>query len=86
MPEIRTEVMTVNMEPQHPSTHGVLRLVLELDGETVLSAAPTIQLYGRGVWWILEDLTALQHRFGQIPGFHVAHAAEKIAIASALIW
>src|SRR5213595_1170055 len=32
---------------------------------------------GRGVWWILEDLTALQHRFGQIPGFHVAHAAKK---------
>ena len=35
MPEIRTETMTVNMGPQHPSTHGVLRLVLELDGETV---------------------------------------------------
>ena len=34
MPEIRTETMTVNMGPQHPSTHGVLRLVLELDGET----------------------------------------------------
>ena len=34
MPD-RTETMTVNMGPQHPSTHGVLRLVLELDGETV---------------------------------------------------
>ena len=34
MPEIRTETMTVNMGPQHPSTHGVLRLVLTLDGET----------------------------------------------------
>src|SRR4026208_1799689 len=43
MPEIRTETMTVNMGPQHPSTHGVLRLVLELDGETVLSVAPTIR-------------------------------------------
>src|SRR2546425_9796272 len=42
MPELRTETMTVNMGPQHPSTHGVLRLVLELDGETVRSAAPTI--------------------------------------------
>ncbi|MEO8260534.1 MAG: NADH-quinone oxidoreductase subunit D, partial [Acidobacteriota bacterium] len=42
MAEIKTEVMTVNMGPQHPSTHGVLRLVLELDGETVLSASPTI--------------------------------------------
>jgi NADH-quinone oxidoreductase subunit D len=34
--------MIVNMGPQHPSTHGVLRLVLELDGETVVSASPTI--------------------------------------------
>ena len=38
MPELRTETMTVNMGPQHPSTHGVLRLVLELDGETVVGA------------------------------------------------
>ena len=38
MPELRTETMTVNMGPQHPSTHGVLRLVLELDGEIVVSA------------------------------------------------
>ena len=38
MPELRTETMTVNMGPQHPSTHGVLRLVLELDGETVVDA------------------------------------------------
>jgi len=37
MAERRTETMTVNMGPQHPSTHGVLRLVLELDGETVIS-------------------------------------------------
>ena len=37
---IRTETMTVNMGPQHPSTHGVLRLVLELSGETVITATP----------------------------------------------
>jgi NADH-quinone oxidoreductase subunit D len=49
MPEIRTEVMTVNMGPQHPSTHGVLRLVLELDGETVLSASPTIGYLHTGI-------------------------------------
>jgi NADH-quinone oxidoreductase subunit D len=49
MPEIRTETMTVNMGPQHPSTHGVLRLVLELDGETVLSAAPTIGYLHTGI-------------------------------------
>src|SRR5436189_1993963 len=34
--------MTLNMGPQHPSTHGVLRVVLELDGETVLKARPII--------------------------------------------
>src|ERR1700675_2874523 len=49
MPEIKTEVMTVNMGPQHPSTHGVLRLVLELDGESVLSVAPTIGYLHTGI-------------------------------------
>src|ERR1700730_14175639 len=49
MPAIRTETMTVNMGPQHPSTHGVLRLVLELDGETILSAAPTIGYLHTGI-------------------------------------
>ena len=49
MPEIKTEIMTVNMGPQHPSTHGVLRLVLELDGETVLSVAPTIGYLHTGI-------------------------------------
>jgi len=49
MPEIRTETMTVNMGPQHPSTHGVLRIVLELDGETVVSASPTIGYLHTGI-------------------------------------
>src|SRR5881392_2949670 len=49
MPELRSETMTVNMGPQHPSTHGVLRLVLELDGETVLSSSPTIGYLHTGI-------------------------------------
>src|SRR3981189_2467437 len=49
MPAIRTETMTVNMGPQHPSRQGVLRRVLELDGETVLSAAPTIGYLHTGI-------------------------------------
>jgi len=49
MPDVRTETMTVNMGPQHPSTHGVLRLVLELDGETVMSASPTIGYLHTGI-------------------------------------
>src|SRR5881628_4141644 len=61
MPDIRTEVMTVNMGPQHPSTHGVLRLVLELDGETVLSAAPTIGYLHTGI-----EKTAEQKKWQQV--------------------
>jgi NADH-quinone oxidoreductase subunit D len=49
MPELRTETMTVNMGPQHPSTHGVLRLILELSGETVVSADATIGLLHTGI-------------------------------------
>ena len=36
------DLMIVNMGPQHPSTHGVLRLVVELDGENVMKATPHI--------------------------------------------
>ncbi|HEX7140475.1 MAG TPA: NADH dehydrogenase (quinone) subunit D [Vicinamibacterales bacterium] len=60
MPQVRTETMTVNMGPQHPSTHGVLRLVLELDGETVLSAAPTIGFLHTGI-----EKTAEQKKWQQ---------------------
>ena len=45
----RNDTMTINMGPQHPSTHGVLRIVLELDGETVLSASPTIGYLHTGI-------------------------------------
>src|SRR2546425_2608948 len=61
MPDIKTEVMTVNMGPQHPSTHGVLRIVLELDGETVLSAAPTIGYLHTGI-----EKTAEQKKWQQV--------------------
>jgi len=49
MSELRTETMTVNMGPQHPSTHGVLNLVLELDGETIVSARPAIGFLHTGI-------------------------------------
>src|SRR5918992_4887421 len=39
---LRTEEMILNIGPQHPSTHGVLRIVLELDGERIISAEPVI--------------------------------------------
>ncbi len=44
-----TETMVLNMGPQHPSTHGVLRVVLELDGETVVSARPEIGYLHTGI-------------------------------------
>ncbi len=40
MPEIKTEEMIINMGPQHPSTHGVLRLEVKLDGEVVVDVIP----------------------------------------------
>ncbi len=46
---IGDDVVTINMGPQHPSTHGVLRLVLELDGETVLSVKPIIGYLHTGI-------------------------------------
>ncbi|MBK5293587.1 MAG: NADH-quinone oxidoreductase subunit D [Acidobacteriia bacterium] len=41
--------MTLNMGPQHPSTHGVLRILLELDGETIVKAAPDIGFLHTGI-------------------------------------
>ncbi|MFA5514784.1 MAG: NADH dehydrogenase (quinone) subunit D [Desulfuromonadales bacterium] len=52
-----TEFMTVNMGPQHPSTHGVLQLVLELDGEVVKKATPHIGFLHRGVEKLSEHRT-----------------------------
>src|ERR1700729_2495693 len=49
--------MTLNMGPQHPSTHGVLRIVLELEGETIISAAPDIGFLHTGIEKQCEHLT-----------------------------
>jgi NADH-quinone oxidoreductase subunit D len=60
-PELRTETMTVNMGPQHPSTHGVLRLVLELSGETVVDADVTVGYLHTGI-----EKTAEQKKWQQV--------------------
>jgi NADH-quinone oxidoreductase subunit D len=54
------QTMIINMGPQHPSTHGVLRLMLELDGETVLRTKPVIGYLHTGMEKTGEDLTYLQ--------------------------
>src|SRR5215469_11613839 len=55
-----TRTMVLNMGPQHPSTHGVLRLLLELDGETILKAAPDIGYLHTGIEKEFEDKTYQQ--------------------------
>jgi NADH-quinone oxidoreductase subunit D len=52
-----TEKMTLNMGPQHPSTHGVLRLVLELDGEIITKITPHVGYLHRGVEKLSEHRT-----------------------------
>ncbi|MGH7387792.1 MAG: NADH dehydrogenase (quinone) subunit D [Candidatus Methylomirabilales bacterium] len=58
MPEAKT--MVINMGPQHPSTHGVLRLVLELDGEVVVKVTPHIGYLHTGMEKIMESKRYLQ--------------------------
>ncbi|MEI7999761.1 MAG: NADH dehydrogenase (quinone) subunit D [Actinomycetes bacterium] len=52
--------MIINMGPQHPSTHGVLRMMMELDGETVLRAKPVIGYLHTGMEKQAEHLTYVQ--------------------------
>ena len=54
------ETMIINMGPQHPSTHGVLRLMLELDGETVLRCKPIIGYLHTGMEKTAEELMYMQ--------------------------
>ena len=56
----RTTEMLLNMGPQHPSTHGVLRVVLELDGERVSKAIPDLGYLHRGVEKLAEGLHYMQ--------------------------
>jgi NADH-quinone oxidoreductase subunit D len=56
-PETDQETMTINMGPSHPSTHGVLRLVLELNGETVVRCTPHIGYLHTGIEKTMENLS-----------------------------
>ena len=58
--EVRQETMIINMGPQHPSTHGVLRLLLELDGETVIKCTPIIGYLHTGIEKNTEYRTWMQ--------------------------
>lgn len=54
------ETMLINMGPQHPSTHGVLRVIMELDGETVINSKPVIGYLHTGMEKTGEELTYVQ--------------------------
>ena len=60
MAEAQIKSYSINFGPQHPATHGVLRLVLELDGEVVERADPHIGLLHRGTEKLIEHKTYLQ--------------------------
>src|ERR1700685_1372055 len=55
--EFETEKMSLSMGPSHPSTHGVLRIQMELDGEIVTKADPVIGYLHRGDEKIAENMT-----------------------------
>ena len=60
LPDIHGEKMVLNMGPSHPATHGVLRIVLELDGEIITKAIPDIGYLHRGDEKIAENMTYTQ--------------------------
>ena len=60
MTDVQLKNMTLNFGPQHPAAHGVLRLVLEMDGEVVERADPHIGLLHRGTEKLIEHKTYLQ--------------------------
>jgi NADH-quinone oxidoreductase subunit D len=72
--ELRGEAMTLNIGPQHPSTHGVLRLVADVDGERISRLEPSIGYMHRGYEKLAEvrtyaQITALINRIDWVSGF-----------------
>lgn len=57
---VRTEEMLLNVGPQHPSTHGVFRIVIKIDGEIIQEARPVIGYLHRGTEKLAEDLSYTQ--------------------------
>ena len=60
MKEVKIKPLTINFGPQHPAAHGVLRMVLEMDGEVIERVDPHIGLLHRGTEKLIEDKTYLQ--------------------------
>jgi NADH-quinone oxidoreductase subunit D len=58
--DMQGEKMVLNMGPSHPSTHGVLRIILEMDGEIITKAIPDVGYLHRGDEKIAENMTYTQ--------------------------
>ena len=84
MAEVQIKPLTMNFGPQHPAAHGVLRLVLEMDGEVIERADPHIGLLHRGTEKLIEHKTYLQ----AVPYFdrldYVSPMAQEHAFALAV--
>nr|YP_010933343.1 49 kDa subunit of NADH-plastoquinone oxidoreductase [Streptofilum capillatum]WKT08520.1 49 kDa subunit of NADH-plastoquinone oxidoreductase [Streptofilum capillatum]WKT08620.1 49 kDa subunit of NADH-plastoquinone oxidoreductase [Streptofilum sp. BC4-VF8pt]WKT08719.1 49 kDa subunit of NADH-plastoquinone oxidoreductase [Streptofilum sp. ZNP2-VF4pt] len=61
MLETKSDPMVINMGPQHPSMHGVLRLIVTLDGENVADCEPVLGYLHRGMEKIAENRTVIQY-------------------------
>lgn len=77
--ELATEHLVVNMGPQHPSTHGVLHILLELDGEEIIAAEASLGYLHRGIEKLAEhrrygQIGTLLDRADYISGFHTEWA------------
>lgn len=77
--ETQQKTLKINIGPQHPATHGVLRLVLELDGEVIKSCEPIIGYLHRGLEKMAESRTYLQYlptvdRIDYLSGFFNSYA------------
>lgn len=57
---LRTEEMILNIGPHHPSTHGVFRVIVKVDGEKIIEATPVLGYLHRGTEKIAEDLNYMQ--------------------------
>ena len=71
---LHTAEMTLNVGPQHPSTHGVLRLALTLDGERIVRSAPVVGYMHRGAEKLFEvrdyrQIVVLSHRRDWLSAF-----------------
>src|SRR2546422_3694908 len=81
---ITSQEMLLNMGPQHPSTHGVLRLVLKLEGETVVDCPPVIGYLHRGIEKILENRPVMGGIRYMDNGDYLSPLLNEIAYAGAV--